>query len=139
MNSEINRNYLLKIFLITSIISTFIHNVDNYLRFELYPQPNWITPDGVIRSWIIWTIFGLAGYWLYKNQLFLLSYICLIIYSSCGLSSLAHYLYGGMHEFSPIMHFFILTDGLLGLAVLGFVIWSSLFLQKQSRNSHIIV
>ena len=139
MNSEVKRNYLLKIFLVASVISTFIHNVDNYLRFDLYPQPSWITPGGVIRSWIIWTIFGFAGYGLYKNQRFWLSYICLIIYSSCGLSSLAHYLYGGRSEFSSIMHIFILTDGLTGLAVLGFTILSSLFLREQSRNSRVSV
>jgi hypothetical protein len=139
MNSEIKRNYLLKILLVASVISTFVHNVDNYLHFDLYPQPSWITQGGVIRSWIIWTIFGFAGYWLYKNQRFWLSYICLIIYSACGLSSLAHYLYGRLDEFSSMMHFFILTDGLTGLAVLGFTIWSGLFLQARSGNSHVRV
>lgn len=135
MNSEIKHNDLLKIFIAVSVISTFIHNVDNYLRFDQYPQPSWITPGGIVRSWVTWTIFGIAGYWLYKNQRFWLSYICLVIYSSCGLSSLAHYLYGSIDKFSFGMHFFILTDGLSGLAVLGFMLWSSLFLQEHFRNS----
>lgn len=130
MSSDIKRNSLLKIFILASVISTLIHNVDNYLRFDMYPQPSWITPAGIFRSWIIWTIFGIAGYFLYKNQRFLLAYICLIIYSTCGLSSLGHYLYGHLDEFSPFMHLFILTDGLTGLGILGFTLWSSLFLQN---------
>lgn len=135
MNTEIQHKSLLKIFLVVSMVSTLIHNVDNYLRFDLYPQPDWITPGGIFRSWLLWTSLGIAGYLLYKNQRFWLSYICLIIYSTCGLSSLAHYLYGNMDEFSFFMHFFILADGLTGSAVLGFTLWSSLFLQGRLRNS----
>lgn len=135
MNSKIKRGDLLKIFTLISVVSTLIHNIDNYLFFSLYPQPDWITPNGIIRSWIIWTIFGVAGYLLYKNQRFISAYICLIIYSSCGLSSLAHYFYGGINEFSMTMHLFILTDGIIGMLILGFTIWSSLFLREQFRSS----
>jgi hypothetical protein len=134
MNFDIQRTSLLKILILASVISTLIHNVDNYLRFDLYPQPAWITPTGIVRSWVTWTIFGIAGYLLYKNQRFWLSYLCLLIYSICGLSSLAHYLYGSMHEFSSFMHVFILTDGLTGLGILGFTLWSGLVLQKHVRN-----
>lgn len=134
MNSKIKPDYLLKIFIAISIIATFIHNVDNYVRFDHYPQPDWITPFGIIRSWIVWTIFGIAGYWLYKNQQFGLAYLCLIVYSSCGLSSLGHYLYGRADEFSATMHFFILADGLAGFAVLGFALWSGLILRERFRK-----
>jgi len=134
MNSEIKRQSLLKILLIACIVSTAIHFTDNYLYIEHYPQPDWITPSSIVRSWIIWTVTGIAGYWLYKNQWFWLSYICLAYYSFCGLSSLAHYLYGSMSEFSAKMHLFIATDALTGLAILGFTLWSSLILREQFRN-----
>jgi len=134
MNTDIQRNFLLKILIVASMISTLIHNIDNYLRFDMYPQPDWITPSGVFRSWIIWTIFGIAGYFLYKNQRAWLSYLCLLIYSACGLSTLVHYLYGSMHEFSFFMHVFILSDGLTGFAILGFTLWSGLVWQKHIRT-----
>ncbi|MEL7036080.1 MAG: hypothetical protein AAFO04_10740 [Cyanobacteria bacterium J06592_8] len=35
------------------------------------------------------------------------------------------------------MHFFILTDGLTGLAVLGFTLWSALILKEQFPDSDI--
>jgi len=134
MNSETGRQLLLKILLVASMVSTFIHFTDNYLYFEHYPQPDWITLPGVYRSWIIWTIFGIAGYMLYTRGNFGLSYVCLAFYSFCGITSLGHYLYGGMSEFSLKMHFFILTDGAAGFAILGFTIWSSLIVREQFRN-----
>jgi len=139
MNSKIKRQLLLKILLIVSIVSTAIHFTDNYLYIEQYPQPNWITLSSVYRSWIIWTVIGITGYWLYENQRLGLAYVCLVLYSFCGLSSLGHYLYGAMSAFSPKMHFFIVTDGLAGFAILGFALWSSLILREQFRDPGISV
>ncbi|WNZ26527.1 hypothetical protein HJG54_09805 [Leptolyngbya sp. NK1-12] len=135
MNSEIKRQLLLKLLLIACVVSTAIHFTDNYLYIEQYPEPDWITPSSVYVSWIIWTVIGIAGYWLYKNQRFWLSYVCLLFYSFCGLDSLGHYLYGAMSEFSLKMHFFIVTDGLAGLAILGFTLWSSLILREQFKET----
>lgn len=131
-----SRHRLLTILLVTSMISTALHFTDNYLYFDHYPQPEWIMPLGVIRSWFIWTAFGIVGYWLYKIQRLWLAYVCLVIYATCGMSSLAHYFYGAFHEFSLKMHLFILTDGLAGLSILGFVLWSGLILKEQIENSH---
>jgi hypothetical protein len=133
MNSEIKRQSLLKFLLIACIASTAVHFTDNYLYFEHYPQPDWITPASIYRSWIIWTVTGIAGYWLYKNQRFWSSYLCLAYYSFCGLTSLSHYLYGPMSDFSVKMHLFIMTDGLAGFAILGFTLWSSFILREQFR------
>jgi len=128
---------LLLILLIASMVSTAMHFTDNYLYFDYYPQPAWITPFGVIRSWFIWTAFGITGYWLYKYQRFGLAYICLLVYSTCGISSLAHYFFGAMHEFSPKMHLLILTDALTGASILGFVLWSILKKPLGNRQSNV--
>jgi hypothetical protein len=135
MDTEIKRQNLLKILLITSMISTFIHFGDNYVHFAHYPQPVWITPPSVYRSWIIWTVSAIVGYMLYQRRQFWLSYPCLTFYSFCGITSLGHYLYGSISEFSVKMHIFILTDGLAGFSVLGFTIWSSLILREQFKFS----
>jgi hypothetical protein len=126
MNLERKLQPLLLSLLIISVVSTSIHYTDNFLLFEKYPQPEWITLPSIYISWIILTAIGFAGYWLYRNKRFWLAYVCLLIYSLTGLSSLGHYFYGAMSEFSGKMHFFIWTDGLTGLAVLGFTSWSGL-------------
>lgn len=130
MSSATQRQRILRVLLIASIISTAIHFVDNYRYFEHYPQPDWITPPGVYRSWILWTLSAVAGYWLYQHNRVGLSHLCLVIYSTCGLSSLAHYLYGHLSEFTPKMHLFILTDAMAGFAILGFTIWSGLIMLR---------
>ena len=137
MNINPNRRLLMTL-LVASMISTAFHFTDNYLYFDHYPQPAWITPFEVIRSWFIWTVFGIAGYWLYKNQRFWLAYVCLVIYATCGMSSLAHYFYGELHEFTPKMHLLILTDGLTGVLILGFALWSGWILKEPPDNSHSI-
>ena len=134
MNPGIKRQWL-KSILIACIISTAIHFTDNYLYIEQYPQPDSITPSSIYLSWIIWTAIAFIGYWLYRKERFWSAYLCLTIYSFCGLDSLGHYLYGTMSDFSLKMHFFIVTDGLAGLAVLGFTFWSSLILREQFRES----
>jgi len=135
MNHQTKRQSLLKILLIVSIITTAFHFIDNYINFDLYPQPDWITPPSVYLSWILWTAVGIAGYWLYKRQMFWLSYLCLVFYSFCGLVSLGHYNHGAMSEFSMKMHIFIVADGLVGLAVLAFTLWSGLFLREQFEKT----
>jgi hypothetical protein len=135
MNPELNPQRLLKTLLITSIISTAIHFADNYLFIEQYPQPNWITAPSIYQSWLILTAVGITAYWLYKYQKFWLAYGCLLIYSFTGLASPGHYLYGSLSQFSMKMHIFILTDGLTGLAILGFIIWSALILKQWRRET----
>lgn len=135
MNPEVKRQVLLKILLIACIVSTAIHFADNYFYIGQYPQPDWITPSSIYTSWIIWTGIGLTGYWLYRRERFWLAYLCLVVYSFCGLDSLGHYGYGAMTDFSMKMHCFIVTDGLTGLAILGFTLWSGLVLKEQFRES----
>lgn len=130
MNPEVKRLLLLKLILMASILSTATHFIDNYRFIDSYPQPIWITAPSIYQSWIILTAIGVAGYWLYKFRKFGFAYVCLSIYSLTGLTSLGHYLYGSLSQFSLKMHLLIWTDGLTGLAVLGFVLWSSLHLKE---------
>jgi hypothetical protein len=130
MNLKINRQSLLKLVLMLSIISTAIHFTDNYRFIESYPQPVWITAPSIYQFWIILTVVGVIGYWLYKVERFWIAYLCLSIYSITGLASPGHYLYGALSQFSPKMHFLIWADAITGLAVLGFVLWSSLLVKE---------
>lgn len=130
MNSSVSPQAFLKLILSASIVSTAIHFTDNYYFIEHYPQPAWITASSIYQSWIILTMVGGTGYWLYKFKKFWFAYLCLSIYSLTGLASPGHYFYGSISRFSPKMHVFIWTDAITGLAVLGFVCWSFLLLQE---------
>lgn len=128
-----NQKVLLTV-LIASIIITSIHYTHNAIFVDVYPEPDWFTTSGVFMTWIVMSLVGIVGYWLYTQKKILLSYLCLAIYSLTGLSSSAHYLYGGMLDFSIMMHAFIWSDVLAGLIVLGFVFWSGLLLKEWQEK-----
>jgi hypothetical protein len=130
MNAKASSQSALKLILLASVISTAIHFTDNYRFIEHYPQPFWITAPSIYQSWIILTAVGVIGYWLYRSRQFWFAYLCLSLYSLTGLASPGHYLYGSWSQFSFKMHLFIWTDAVTSLAVLGFVVWSFLFLKE---------
>jgi hypothetical protein len=114
----------LLVILLANLISTGIHYWDNYVYFDRYPVPAWITIDGVWISWLIFTIAGSLGYWLYYQQKWRLAYILLSVYVLTGASTPLHYLYAPMSHFMMRMNISILSDGLVALLLIIFLIWS---------------
>ena len=129
-----NRNKWLLAILLFSIAITSIHYTDNALFIDNYPEPEWITTSGVFITWGVMTLVAVVSYWLYQQQYFWFSYFLLGIYSITGLSSLTHYFYGTMSQFSGKMHLFIWSDAIAGLAVVAFIVWSALITQEW-RNA----
>jgi hypothetical protein len=128
-----NQRKNLLIVLIFSIVVTSFHYTDNAIFIDKYPEPEWFTMSGVYVTWIVLTLLGIAGYWLYQQEKFWAAYLCLGVYSFTGLSSPAHYFYGPMSEFSFKMHTLIGFDVLAGTLVLGFVLWSGLLLKEWQK------
>jgi hypothetical protein len=114
----------LLVILIANLISTGIHYWDNYISFDRYPVPVWITIDGVWISWLLLTVIGSLGYWLYCQQKWSLAYLCLTIYVSTGASTPLHYLYAPMSHFMMRMNISIWSDGLAALLLILFLVWS---------------
>lgn len=127
LNRDRSMNHrMLSILLLLNGVSTSLHYTDNYCFIDRYPQPGWITAASIYESWLLLTAVGVAGYFLYQRQKGWAAYFCLAIYSLTGLSSLGHYFYGARADFSLKMHGLILLDGIAGLLLLGFVLWSAL-------------
>lgn len=121
--------------LIASIISTSLHYTDNGIFLDKYPGPEWITNAHIVYiAWIILTLTGLVGYWLYKRAMLRFAYLCLGIYSLTGLSSPGHYFYGEMSKFSLKMHTLIWFDFFAGSLVLGFILWSGLLVREWQKE-----
>lgn len=118
--------------LAASVVLTTIHYTDNYLYFDEYPQPGSLQRWQVWAAWLLLTAVGVAGYALYRRGYAGPAYVCLVVYSYTGLSSLGHYLYGSLGEFSAKQHAFIAVDGLTGASVIAFVVWSALTRRRDS-------
>lgn len=124
----------LLVILLANLISTGIHYWDNYVYFDRYPVPDWITVDGVWISWLLLTIVGSLGYWLYCQRKWWLAYLCLVIYVSTGASTPLHYLYAPMSHFMIRMNISIWSDGLAALLLIIFLIWSIL-IEREWQES----
>jgi hypothetical protein len=116
--------------LVLNLISTWLHYTDNALFVEQYPGPAWFTTVGVFGVVIIMTPIGLLGYWLYTKGKFWLAYLTLGLYSITSVSSPGHYLYPMVTPMSIKMHSLIWLDGLSGVVLICFVLWSSLIGQE---------
>ncbi|MBD2534580.1 hypothetical protein H6G97_35915 [Nostoc flagelliforme FACHB-838] len=126
---------LLLYLLFSSIVITSFHYADNGIFIDKYPSPEWINNANLVYiAWIVLTLIGIVGYFLYKRGMFRFAYLCLGIYSFTGLSSPGHYFYGEMSKFSLRMHTLILFDFFAGLLIFGFILWS-LFIKTDWRNS----
>lgn len=136
MNTQKNRILLLAL-LIVNGISTILHYSDNFLFYDKYPQPTWITPDSIYLAWSVLTIFGVVGYLLYVKGLFLAAYACLGIYSITGLSSPGHYFYSAQHVFSGKMHLLIWSDAIAGIFLLIFLLRSALILKEWHHEREV--
>jgi hypothetical protein len=83
-------------------------------------------------SWLALSAFAVLGYTLYRRGRWAPAAACLAVYSISGLISPLHYASGALSEFDTFQHLFILTDGIAGLAVLGFAAW--LVLARQPHR-----
>jgi hypothetical protein len=121
-----------------NLLSTWLHYTDNAIHVDRYPEPEWFTTIGVFITIAIMTPIGLLGYWLYRQNRFVLSYIVLGIYSITSISSPGHYLFPGVMAMTAKMHALIWLDALAGSLLIGFMLWSITIAQewKMSRSPH---
>ena len=135
MNTENNQLYtLLLILLIFNIFASLLHYTDNFLFFDKYPAPDWMTPHSVYIAWLILTPFGIAGYRQYTKGVYGIAYLCLGIYSITSIGGLAHYLFARIGEFSGKMNALIWFEVVTGIILIGFIVYSGLFLKEWSQQ-----
>ncbi|NEU74369.1 hypothetical protein PI95_017830 [Hassallia byssoidea VB512170] len=130
MNSPKFRQKILLAIITVNIISTWLHYIDNALFLNQYSGFEWFTPAGVIGTVIVMTPLGLLGYWLYTKGMFRLTYLTLGLYSITSISSPGHYLLPIIAPMSLKMHSLIWLDGVAGLTLISFLVWSSVILQE---------
>ena len=107
-----------------SIASTATHYIHNFVAVEDYPGGGPALQAAIVLSWPLLTAIGLYGYRLYTEGRLREAHICLLLYAPLGLLTPAHFL-SGNPDVPAVFYATIFTDGLAGLAVVGFVAWSA--------------
>jgi len=117
---------VLRWILAASILSTGLHYTHNFLESDSYPDgivSGAVVQAAIVIGWPLLTAIGLLGYRLYSQGRLRYAQACLMTYSFAGISTLGHFLYGSP-DIPAFFYATIFTDGLAGLAVLGFTFWS---------------
>jgi hypothetical protein len=110
-----------------SILSTAIHYTHNFIAVSDYPQTAGISDTvvriGVLVTWPLLTATGLYGYRLYTERRYRPAHLCLLLYSLTGLLTFGHFV-SGNPDIPAFFYATLFTDGIGGVAVIAFVVWS---------------
>jgi hypothetical protein len=110
------------------LVSTAVHYTDNWLAIGDYAPRSGLLPDNpwlVPVAWVLFAAVGVAGYREYRRRgPTTRAHLLLGTFSVSGISTLLHLLYEG-NDFVAWQWVSVMSDGILGLAMLGFVLWSA--------------
>jgi len=67
-----------------TLITSAVHFVDNALRLDLYPGPDWLTRNVVLATWIVMLLAACLVYWINTRT-------ALVAYGVLGFGGFAHY------------------------------------------------
>jgi len=122
---------VLRVLLTVGIAESFVHYLDNTVRFSDYTGPNppavssWIAQWMIPVSWVLFTAVGLLGYRRFRQGRLSEAAAYLAIYSVSGLISIGHYAGISINDLSVFQNTFVFLDIALGIAVLSFAVWTA--------------
>jgi len=122
---------VLRVLLTLGIAESFVHYLDNTLRYRDYTGPNppavtsWIAQWMIPVSWFVFTAVGLLAYRRFRQGRLSEAAGYLAIYSVSGLISIGHYVGISINDLSVFQNTFVFLDIALGIAVLSFAIWTA--------------
>ena len=121
---------VLRVLLTVGIAESFVHYVDNTVRYSDYTGPNppavtsWIAQWMIPVSWVLFTAVGLLGYRRFRQGRLSEAAAYLAIYSVSGLISIGHYVGISINDLSAFQNTFVFLDIALGFAMLSFAAWT---------------
>ena len=121
---------VLRVLLTVGIAESFVHYLDNTVRFSDYTGPNppaissWITQWMIPVSWVLFTAVGLLGYRRFRQSRLSEAAAYLAIYSVSGLISIGHYVGISINDLSAFQNTFVFLDIALVFAMLSFAAWT---------------
>jgi hypothetical protein len=87
-----NRNNVLLTFMLLYGAASLVHFMHNAVYLELYPNmPHWLTPFGVLGSWLVIAAIGAIGYWLLRTGSKVAGFAAIALYAVLGFGGLDHY------------------------------------------------
>jgi hypothetical protein len=129
---------VLQVLLAVTVVESFIHYLDNTLRYDDYTVPDPSVLGGLVKqwvipvSWVLFTIAGVVGYHRFRDGDRPHAAAYLGAYSVSGLISVLHYTDISLDDLSAFQNTFVFADVALGAAVLGFAVWTAMTPTERS-------
>ena len=126
-----SRVRLLQVLIAVTVVESFVHYLDNTIRYDDYTAENPSILGGLVKQWVIpisWVLFTAAaviGYRRFREGNWPKAAAWIGAYSASGLISLLHYTDISMDELSAFQNTFVFADVALGAMVLAFAIWTA--------------
>jgi hypothetical protein len=118
---------LLRVLVGGLLLSTAVHYTDNWLSVEDYAPRTGLIADNpglVPVAWALFAVVGILGYRAYARRPSTGAHLLLAVFSVSGISTFGHLFYEG-NDFAAWQWASVLADGVFGLAVLAFALWSA--------------
>jgi hypothetical protein len=114
-----NRDHALLTLILLYGAASLVHFMHNAVYLELYPNmPSWLTPLGVLASWLVVAGTGAIGYWLLRKGLTVVGLAAITLYAAFGFSGLDHYAIAPISNHSLAMNATILGEVIAASALL---------------------
>ena len=106
--------------------ASLTHFVHNAVYLDSYPNlPTWLTPLGVLASWLVIAGIGAAGYWLFRETSPPVGLAVIALYAALGFAGLDHYTLAPVSAHSLAMNATIVGETLSAAALLAVVAWTA--------------
>ena len=119
---------MLTVVLAAAFAVSVVHYADNYLNYSAFPGSDTLPNPSrtvVLVSWFVFTATGLAGYVMFRRRPSAGALVLLAVYSGSGLVGVGHYAVPGALDMPPLRQAHVISDILLGAAVLAVVVWAA--------------
>jgi hypothetical protein len=107
--------------------ASLVHFTHNAVYLELYPNmPAWLTPLGVLTSWVVVTGIGVVGYWFFRKGFTALGLAVITLYAALGFAGLDHYAIAPVSAHSLAMNATILGEVSAASVLLVVTAWMAI-------------
>ena len=126
-------NRLLLTFLLVYGAASLLHFVHNAAFLGLYPNmPTWLTPFGVMGSWLVIAGIGAVGYWLFCRGLTVVGLGLIALYAALGFGGLDHYVIAPVSAHSLAMNATIIIEVIAASMLLVVIAWMTIRKQPEA-------